>query len=414
MKKRYIFKKLDEIAVPKDQVNKQIEQGKKQYQKQQKRRKRMKWSGGVAVVVLLFLALIRFNPSVADALSKIPVFAGFVELIKHDESLRTALEHEYVEKIDHTITKKDVKMTIQQISFDGAKMVISYRLTNPNKHLINQWVDTTIDEEEYTSESSMSPTVEKPSPVKRLDGVIQLYGAKLKRDFTLDLTVEINGKDEKFRFPIHLTKKLLEPKILAKQQMIELDGQKMELLQVSRYPLTTLVTIRAAASNTKNILMIEEMVLYDGKKKVATLHEGLRSTGSLQDKEGITYYLQGDYFKSLKEPRLVLSSIQALEKGEEKLIVNLKKKQVIKKPNNTLVTYELKEDELRIIPKNEQHTPQIQLYDANGKEVDDTSYRENGVNIIPVNPKEYKQPLTGNFVMYPAYLKGEVQVPLKE
>ena len=74
----------------------------------------------------------------------------------------------------------------------------------------------------------------------------------------------------------------------------------------------------------------------------------------------------------------------------------------------------MKEDELRIIPKNEQHIPQIQLYDANGKEVDDTSYRENGVNIIPVNPKKYKQPLTGDFVMYPAYLKGEVQVPLKE
>lgn len=414
MKKRYVFKKLDEIPVSKDQVNKKIEQGKKQYQKQQKRRKRMKWSGGLAVAALLFLALIRFNPSVADALSKIPVFAGFVELIKHDESLRTALEHEYVEKIDDTITKKDVKMTIQQISFDGAKMVISYRLTNPKKHLINQWVDTAIDQEDYTSESSMSPMVEKPSPVKRLDGVIQLYGAELKRDFTLDLTVEIDGKDEKFRFPIHLTKKLLEPKILAKQQMIELDGQEMELLQVSRYPLTTLVTVRAAASNTKNILAIEEMALYDGNQKVATLHEGLRSTGSLQDKAGSTYYLQEDYFKSLKEPLLVLSSIQALEKGEEKLIVNLKKKQVIKKPNNTLVSYVLKEDELRIIPKDEQHPPQIQLYDANGKEVEGTSYQENGVNIIPVNPKEYTQPLTGHFVMYPAYLKGEVQVPLKE
>ena len=414
MKKRYVFKKLDEIPVSKDQVNKKIEQGKKQYQKQQKRRKRMKWSGGLAVATLLFLALIRFNPSVADALSKIPVFAGFVELIKHDESLRTALEHEYVEKIDDTITKKDVKVTIQQISFDGAKMVISYRLTNPNKHLINQWVDTAIDEEEYTSESSMSPMVEKSSPVKRLDGVIQLYGAELKRDFKLDLTVEIDGKDEKFRFPIHLTKKLLKPKILAKQQMIELDGQEIELLQVSRYPLTTLVTVRAAASNTKNILAIEEMALYDGNQKVATLHEGLRSTGSLQDKAGSTYYLQGDYFKSLKEPLLVLSSIQALEKGEEKLIVNLKKKQVIKKPNNTLVSYVLKEDELRIIPKDEQHPPQIQLYDANGKEVEGTSYQENGVNIIPVNPKEYTQPLTGHFVMYPAYLKGEVQVPLKE
>ena len=118
---------IEDIHIPLDKLNKTIELGIKRGQvKLPKTKRRLYPIIGVASITTFLLVGSAFvSPAMANVLSNIPGFKSVFEFAG-DNGLQIASEKGYSQKIALTESDKDIKLTINDVYYDGTRLSLGY------------------------------------------------------------------------------------------------------------------------------------------------------------------------------------------------------------------------------------------------------------------------------------------------
>ncbi|MDF2840954.1 MAG: hypothetical protein K0Q99_1726, partial [Clostridia bacterium] len=86
------------------------------------------------IAFFLFLSLIRVSPVFADYLADVPVLKYIVKLVNYDKGLKSAVENNFIENIGAFDEHGDIKLTIDSIIVDQARMIVFYTIENNSSH----------------------------------------------------------------------------------------------------------------------------------------------------------------------------------------------------------------------------------------------------------------------------------------
>lgn len=125
---------IEKIEVPFDKLDKTIDVAIKRAKTKHKKPKRKLYPfigvASLAICVLIGSAFV--SPAMAKVLSSIPVLNSVFEFVG-DRGLEIASQKGLSEKIEKTVTDKNISLTMKDIFFDGTRLSISYIQESPNK-----------------------------------------------------------------------------------------------------------------------------------------------------------------------------------------------------------------------------------------------------------------------------------------
>lgn len=298
------------------------------YQPQKKKKKnRAVWGAVMFAALILFSVLgIRFSSTIAMAAYQLPFLEPFVKLVATDRGMKDIIEQQYVEHINITAEKDELKVTIQEAIADESGIILYFESNQDNVSL--QSVKTKDGDVAFTivgeSLSSEHPRQVVSSAIVELGTSVSLQNRSLVATFT--------GKEGEVDVPFTLKKEIHETKWYVVNDSIIVDHQKIFIDKVGISPLRATVRLRVDDQNSKQILEIEKLALVDENgDKWGTIENGLVSQGDIEDE--ITYALQSNYFHTPEHLTLEIGRIQAVPKEETAVVVDFSKEKVLKQPS---------------------------------------------------------------------------------
>ena len=97
--------------------------------------KRGIWS--IVVAAILFITLvtsIRVSPVMANAVASIPGMERFVDFIRDDKGLASAIKNEYYQELNLSTEKEGVTLTLDGVLADEQEMIIFYTIKGAEKN----------------------------------------------------------------------------------------------------------------------------------------------------------------------------------------------------------------------------------------------------------------------------------------
>ena len=132
---------IGDVIVTDDLLEEAIQQGfhraKKTHLVRRKRLyvKRGIWS--IVVAAILFLTLvtsIRVSPVMANAVASIPGMEKFVDFIRDDKGLASAIKNDYYQELNLSTEKEGVMLTLDGVLADEQEMVVFYTIKGAEKN----------------------------------------------------------------------------------------------------------------------------------------------------------------------------------------------------------------------------------------------------------------------------------------
>jgi len=309
---------------------------------------------GLAASFALFVLLVNFSTTVADACSGIPVLRELAEAVTFSPSLEDAVDNEYAQIMDIFDQDGDVSGKVEFLIVDQKQVNIFFRLYS-DKHeemSIEPAVDG-LDGEEIGSNSCVIYEHDVPNGELwsvTFDFVSDDVPDKMK--FNLDITdagqwlyeepvemTEEEREQEMFHpeatseeeYVAHLEFDLeFDPEFTATgekievNQMVELEGQKISIDAVEIYPTHMRINISDLEENTAWLKRLDFYVVTDKKEKFKPVEEGITATGINDTPTLTSYRADSTYFHEAKELKLIITGAEWLKKDMEKVYVNLR------------------------------------------------------------------------------------------
>nr|WP_280518582.1 DUF4179 domain-containing protein [Lederbergia wuyishanensis] len=402
--------------------------------KQKKKTNVKKWMITCAAAVIFlsgFFASIRISPAFASYIAAIPGMDRIVEMIVHDKGMLAAVENEYYQEIGISEEKNGVKLTIDGAIADENGIVLFYSLKSEKKYE-SMWIDKVdlkrLDGKELKQSSwsfGAPHTSEKNSTYQ---GMIEYFFKEPyeAREFQIDIAVGASGYSENFKIPFTL-KNIKSVKHLAINKEAMVEGQKINFVDAKISPLRVGIRVKIDPNNTKKLLNFDDLRLLDEKGETwGKIQNGISGSRISENEEIV--YLQSNYFNQPKELYLAFNKIQAIDKDEAYLVVDIEKEKIIKQPKgsqfNPLVT--VSGDDIIF----KMHTKEEFTYfmfgtpkDRDGKELisesgfsnfaDNEDYQvyEHAINIK--NLHSAKGPISLELSSYPSWITGSEKIKIK-
>lgn len=120
-----IKKSIDSIQVPFHKLDKAIEDGLRAGQKQPKRKKVITLLLSSAASFGLIIGSGFISPTMASVLAKVPILDSIFTSVG-DKGLQVAINDENAIQLNKTLTSNGVSLTIQNVLYDGSRLVFSY------------------------------------------------------------------------------------------------------------------------------------------------------------------------------------------------------------------------------------------------------------------------------------------------
>ncbi|WP_180968212.1 DUF4179 domain-containing protein [Cytobacillus massiliigabonensis] len=393
--------------------------------------RRKKWFlSGIAAAVLIigFLTSIRVSPVFASYVSSIPGMEKLVELISDNKGLMLAVENEYVQEINATQEKNGLKVTFDSVIADEKGMVIFQTIEakeQQEKFYVNDLKLESADGTELHLGSYSYGTHQPHGELRKKEMATMdfFFEEPLKtKEFTVTFTVETNDYEEDFRFLFTLEKPLKATKTFEMNKTVTIEGQKITIKNIKIYPLRVAVHVVMDPKNSKKIFTFEDIRLVDENGEAWTKIANGFTASQLSDNEHILY-LQSNYFKEPKELYLVMNKLQAVDQEDAYVKVDMENERIINQPKGNKLT-NLKVDNGRIsfILNTEEafnHSLFISMKDADGKEIDRSSFYWTGDNQgereigVEFPTGSYKSPLELKLSAFPAWIEGDVKIKVK-
>lgn len=425
-----------EFPIPTDRLDEAIIAGIKQGKQQ--RTKGILWKRSslvAALLLILFTSFIRVSDTFAAYVTKIPGMEKFVELVRYDKGLSDAVEHEYMQSYEGLVAEHDgLKMTIDSFIVDEKQMFVFYTLESTADHR-HVWTDsisvTDADGNEVLAAISYGGEQENLQEVKQpvLHRMDFLFNEPLNVD-ELHVTMRFKEGENhvgkslagEWKIPIQIDQvKIAEKKVFDVNEIVEVEGQKIIVKQVTIYPTRVAVLVAYDSNNSKEIFDIEDIRLVNERGEARTIISDGVTWSNVGEHER-EFFLQSNYFNESEQLYLRFNKIRALNKDELEVVVDPELSEIIQAPVDGLLK-EFRRDggelsfKFAMEPGQKQLTVPPLLY---GKE-DDLYYVESTHEddrsqtvYIPYSPRKHGTgPITLTIKDYPARIHGDVEIKLK-
>lgn len=420
---------LEQLELPGNQLEQAIQRAVAQNKREKKSKKVWITSFITVAAICVLLLSIRVSPTIAYAMAKVPGLETLVQLIQHDKGIEDILNEGYSEKIGVTVEQDGITITIDEVIADESGMIVAYEINSEQN--LNQYEDIQIEvlqnNELIKASYSYSTFRGEGEVVHQYAQSIDIVAFEHKMDYTNpNFAIRFKFNELQIEAPFHLENEIELGQVYEINKQLQIDGQKFTVEQMKITPLRTSISISIDPSNSKRILDFGSLSLIDEKGEIwSNVRNGISAMGSTFDQQ-ITYYLQSNYFRKPKSLTLQIDEVTALPKGQDFILVDLEKEELIFAPTHpNLIGIDISADAIVGKYKPIDSNNYINLFgqhavDANGHKVE--IYAQGGLSDLEVSDSKARLELEGHqnpikiyFDGFPNQLEGsaKVKVPLK-
>lgn len=406
-----------------------VERAKREKQMRRTKRKRSIWTLSVAAIALITLVTsIRISPAVANAVASIPGMEKIVALIHNDKGLNAIIENDYYQQIGVSQTKEYLTLTIDGVILDESGMNIFYSFTSPGSVERLNVKSIELENKLQIPPGTISYGSLHDGESKHLytDRIDYQFGNPTKftdLTFTLDLTVNQNGKDIDFSLPFEVPENVKPSITYVVNKEVEIQSQKFTIEEITIHPLRVGVKVSFNPKNTMKILQFEDMRLEDENGEVwGSIMNGTSATEVSETEKN--YFLQSNYFEKPNKLSLRINKLQAIDQEDAYVIVDTEKGQLLHSPKDgklQLVDAMKQSINFSIEKANNGHHYSLfsSVKDAEGREVHTPSSSmtsdENTIkHWLQFDTNDYTNPLQLEITAYPNYIEGDIKIELNE
>ncbi len=396
---------LQELEQPVPELEQTLGRAKK---KQFRRKNIVRVFTGIAASFVLFVLLVNFSTPIAYACSQIPVLRELAEAVTFSPSLTNAVKNDYVQPLNLVQTDGDISAKVEYLIVDQKQVNVFYRLYSEVYDKINA------DPKVLSADGSAPPPCSYAAfdwdvPNGELRGInIDFVEENVPDSLRLQLKVRDFSMPENEAPEASVEEQMFDPqgpkeedyiaefdfllefdpqftasgKIISVDQIVELEGQQITIVDVEIYPTHLRVNVADHEENTAWLKRLDFYVETDYGMKFETVSEGITATGS-DGKPGLeSFRAESSYFYKADTLKLVITGAEWLRKDMEKIHLNLETGESDGLPEG--VTFYSAEKmksgwilKLKAVQRKENHFHQIlsqKFYDKSGNEYEIRSW----------------------------------------
>lgn len=225
--------------------------------RRQARRRRLRPLRSLAAATAVFVLLVNVSTPFAQACAHIPVLGWLAQAVCFSHSLSSAVEHDWVQKVDQTQRDSGYTLTLENLIVDQKQVHLFYTLVweDPACEYAMVYVDS---ERLSPRPSVLSDSVNGPQDAGHI--VLDYREEQVPDRLDLNLTVRPNGDGSpaaRFRFQVTLDPSLTAVgQILPVEQWVELDGQQICVDRLEIYPTHARLMLRDCPDNTARLVSL--------------------------------------------------------------------------------------------------------------------------------------------------------------
>ncbi|SFF35891.1 protein of unknown function [Paenibacillus catalpae] len=421
-----------------------VEQGRQQVRRR-KSRLAVHMTASAVIVLVLLTACIRVSPAFAELVREIPGLTGVVELIKGDTTLTSAINHEFIQPVNKSVSKNGYTLTVDGVMADQQRIVIFYTADG-------QGVSEDMDITDYkvtdgygeplealigSSYYAIGHTeLEKDDATSIHDMMDIMLGEGVPVPGVIRFSLKLGGEWHEVDIPVdHSRFEELREEITLNKEF-EVGGQRFLIEKALVTPLQASVTIRREPDARIRANSFIKLALVDEKGRRWETKGGF---GMLDDGT-TTLTFQSNYFEKPEHLRLVADGL-LLSLKDQKFVINTETGDTLETPDDRIRLTNVQSSssaiELSIEATRLNELEQFYGYwlfdhkavfhDASGTEytlldhdgtqstsrgdADGSGFMYEAYYSIPNKP--YKQPLTFELYQYPGYVEEPVNVVIK-
>lgn len=427
------YKKLyDQVPITIDALDNAIMAGFQMAKQEEKRQpKRHKWIFSIAaaaIILISFFASIRLSPAFASYMSTIPGIEKIVELIGYDKGMISALENDYYQELGASSEQNGLTVTIDGAIADEEGLILFYTLSSEtkNKNLFIDKAELQSKEGEKLDFATISyGSVHTSNQGENsYSGTLEFFFEKpySTRSFEMAITVkgDVSGQ---YTIPFALHKEMEKKKTFTLNETITLEGQKITFVSATIQPLRAAIHVKKDPQNTKNILNFDDLRLVDENGETWNKPINGATATKISEEEEIIY-LQSNYFRQPKELYLVFNKLQAVDKDNAYVVVDIENEKILRQPkSNRFSMVKVSGSTIDFEMPTEEEFPYFpfsKVIDREGKEIKyESSYSGSlgddkvkcfGINIPNLN--KHKGPISLELSFYPEWIVGEGKIKI--
>lgn len=314
-------------------------------------------------VAVAFVLLVNLFPTVALAMSNLPILRELVSAVAFDSSLKAAVDNDYYQVIGESQTRDDVTMTIDYMILDAGHISIFYKVDAPTKEgeLSCEFEDMDGNQLQAAIcwdnleigklkkiDINFSDNFDIP---EEFSFTAQLYLGERYEDSMELLTKRSSenlsatayhdgkavGKYETFRFKLKPDKRFTQMiNTISIDKWVEVKGQRIYLKNLDVYPTRARLNIDCDENNSA---VLESLNIHFEDNKGGVYH----STGGvsafsdpISDNINVLFY-ESSYFANTKHLTLYIDGITMIDKDKRYGEINYAKKTITNLPQGITV-----------------------------------------------------------------------------
>lgn len=218
------------------------------------RRRRLWPLRSLAAAAAVFVLLVNVSTPFAQACAHIPVLSWLAQAVCFSHSLSSAVEHDWVQKVDQTQSDSCYTLTLEDLIVDQKQIHLFYTLAweDPSCEYAMVYVDGG---RLSPRPSVLSDSVNGPQDAGHI--VLDYREEQVPDRLDLELTVHPNGDGPpaaRFRFQVTLDPALTAAgQIRPVEQWVELDGQQIYVDRLEIYPTHARLLLEDHPDNTARL-----------------------------------------------------------------------------------------------------------------------------------------------------------------
>lgn len=281
-------------------------------------------------IFVAFVLSVNLSPTVARAVSNIPILREFAEIVNFSTSLTNAVENDYVQPMNLQQKENDITATVEYLIVDQKQVNVFFRIES--ERYANLYASFDV----RAMDGSGLPCTYGQNYHSNLgiNGVLQnLYIDFVLGDVPPSIQVSFAVYEEitndakalaVFTFPLHF-----DPSFTASgnkrtvNKSFVLDGQSITVTDIEIYPSHLRLNIKEDLNNTASLYALSFYLEDEQGNRFGRPQNGVLST-KLNDVPGMSvYYAESPYFYDSQSLNLVITGAQWLDNDMERIRLNL-------------------------------------------------------------------------------------------
>jgi len=304
-------------------------------------------AGSIAMVLMLFVAMVNLSPSFASASSRIPLLRELAAAVAFSPSLSTAVDNEYVQPIELEQTADGITMRIEYVIVDQKQLNIFYTLQSD--------IYASLDADPDIRSSDGTPmggySISSSHPEAKNGGLRQFTVDFVEQDVPSNLILEskvrnigshatsapaiaansipgeVNPEPDyisKFAFTLNFDPYFTHKgEIITLNQSFVADEQHLTATTVEIYPTHIRLNLQDDDRNTAWLQSLTFYLENEKGKRFESISNGVTATGSVDSPFMASHRLESSFFSQSERLTLYITDAVWLDKDMSRVKVDL-------------------------------------------------------------------------------------------